>query len=105
MGATFSFSGKNQSNDTLQVVSLGSSQNVSYTGTAASSTAFASTTTVVRLVSTSDCYVVFGSNPTATTSSSFLPVGVVEYFLVTPGQKVSAIQLSAAGSLNVTECL
>jgi hypothetical protein len=60
----------------------------------------------IRLVSTSDCWVSFGANPTAAiagVASILLPSGVPEYFWVYPGEKVAVIQNSAAGSLNVAE--
>lgn len=56
-------------------------QTVTYTTSAASS-AFNASTTVVRLVSKTDAYIAFGTNPTATASSMLLPAGVVEYFRV-----------------------
>jgi hypothetical protein len=48
--------------------------------------------------------VAIGSNPTATTSSTFLPVYSVEYFKIAPGQKIAAIKNATAGTLYVTEC-
>lgn len=102
-------------------------QNVSYTGTAGTSTVFLAVnqdtsltqdlalgiaassppagTTHVRLCATSDCYVLFGSNPTATAANgTLLPAGAAEYFAVDALDKVSVIQVSAAGTLNITEC-
>jgi len=64
------------------------------------------TTTHVRLVATSDCWVSFGSNPTAVSggaASILLPAGVPEYFWVLPGERIAVIQNSAAGSLNIAE--
>ena len=77
--------------------------NVAYTATAGQSNAFHAQTTVVRVVATSACYIKFGSNPTATTSDHYLPADWVEYFKVTGGDKVSAVQASAGGTLSVTE--
>jgi hypothetical protein len=60
----------------------------------------------IRLAATSDCWVSFGTNPTAAVAgvaSILLPAGVPEYFWVYPGEKVAVIQNSAAGSLNVAE--
>lgn len=67
------------------------------------SVAFNAQTTVVRVVATTNCHIRFGANPTATTSNVYLPAGVVEYFRVTPGDKVAAIKNATAGSLYVTE--
>ena len=36
---------------------------------------------VVRVVSTTDCHIAFGPNPTATATSMFLPAKVPEYFI------------------------
>ena len=60
-------------------------------------------TTIIRLVSTTDCHIRFDGTPTATTSQMYLPASVVEYFRVTPGQKVAVIQRAAGGNLYVTE--
>lgn len=68
------------------------SENVSFT-TTTQSTAFKATTTMVRVVSDADCYIEFGTNPTAAAGSIYLPSGIVEYFGVPSGQsfKVAAV--------------
>lgn len=57
----------------------------------------------VRVVSTANAWLNIGDDPTATAGdgSIFLPAGVVEYFHVSPGQRVAAIQDSAGGTLCV----
>lgn len=50
---------------------------------------------------TSDMWILVGANPTATTSSVFMPAGAVEYIDIRPGEKIAAIQDSAAGALNI----
>lgn len=78
-------------------------QNISYS-TAAQSAAFNAMTKCVRLVASTGCYVLFGSNPTATTSNGArLVTDTPEYFAVKAGDKLSVIQQTASGSLNVTE--
>ena len=78
-------------------------QTVAYTGTSAASTnAFASSTHLVRVVATSDCFITFAGTPTATTSDIFLPAYTVEYFMA-DSVKVAAIQSASAGDLHVTE--
>lgn len=63
---------------------------VDFSGGAASSSAFATTTHVVRLICDASCSIVFGASPqTATTSNAFLAAGAAEYFGVIPGQIVS----------------
>lgn len=76
---------------------------VTISGSSAASPAFTNQTTIVRVVSTTDCHIRFDGTPTATTSSMLLPANVVEYFRVTPGHKIAGIQRSAGGSLYVTE--
>ena len=83
---------------------LGASQDVAYTGSSAASAAFGAQTDKVRLVATTDCRIrISDGTPTAVATDSYLPALAAEYFTVTPGQKVAAIQQSSAGTLNVTE--
>ena len=95
----------NQS-EQIQALPLGSTQTISVTSSsAANSTAFAAGTTAVRVVSTTDCHIIFGTSPTATTSTAYLPANQVEYFKVpVPGtSKLAAIRANADGTLYVTE--
>lgn len=58
---------------------------------------------VVRLVADTDVHIEIGSNPTATTSSEFLPANTVEYKKINSGDKIAHIQASAGGSLYISE--
>lgn len=62
---------------------------------------------VVRLCSTVDCWIAFGSAPVAVAASGaasiLLPAGVVEYFDIPAGQKVAGIVASGTGSLSVAK--
>ena len=91
--------------DLIQAASpTGSTQTITTSGSSAAiSTAFASGTRRVRIVATEDIHLKFATSPTAATSDPFLPANQVEYFKVTAGEKVSAIQNSAAGTVYVTE--
>ena len=61
--------------------------------TVTSSAAFNDSTRIVRVVSDTQCYIKFGSSPTAVTASSMLmPALGVEYFGVDPGDKISVIE-------------
>lgn len=94
----------------------GASQNVAFAaagGASAASTVFG-TQTYQILLSVSGTSFVAGTGgvririgdgtPTATATDTFLPVGVIEYFAVTPGQKVAVIGNDAGtGTLSVTE--
>lgn len=80
----------------------GTTQTVAYTGTAGTVTNGAGAqVSIVRVVASSDAFISFSGD--ATTSDVFMAAGIPEYFVVTPGQKVSAIQSSAGGNLYVTE--
>jgi len=83
---------------------IGTHQNVAYTGTAGT-VANVCTAGVqkVRVVATTACYITIGVSPTATTAGIYLPADTPEYFTISAGEKVSAIQLSAGGTLHVTE--
>tara|TARA_Y100000310_G_scaffold329437_1_gene399281 strand:- start:5620 stop:5901 length:282 start_codon:yes stop_codon:yes gene_type:complete len=78
-------------------------QSVAYTGTAGDVSAVGAHTQFVRVVVTSAAYVAFGA--TATTSDVYMPADIPEIFKITAGQIVSAIQVSAGGTLHVTEMI
>ena len=80
-------------------------QTASHTGTAGTITNPIGTQTyAVRVVTTSDAYVYIADGTAATSVNGFyLPALKPEYFITTPGQKVSAVQVSAGGTLEVTE--
>lgn len=61
------------------------------TNPAVQSSVFQSTTNVVRIQPDANCFVVFGANPTATTSGMPLVAGRDYDFLVTPGSRLSVI--------------
>ncbi len=83
---------------------LGTHQNVAYTGTAGTITnAVGNYTRFVRVVCTSAAHIKIGKTPTATTSDPYIPANWPEVFQIGEGEKVSAIQSSAGGTLHVTE--
>jgi hypothetical protein len=83
--------------DTTQSVAVSASSAATSAGIGAQSYA-------IRLFSTTDCFVKLGpAGTTATTSDMLFPANHVEYFRATPGQYVAAIQLTANGTLYVTE--
>lgn len=80
------------------------SQKVAISGTSAASSAIGSYVNKVRLHSTTDCFVEFGSAPTAVANTSmFIGANLPEYFDIRPGHKVAVIQSSASGNLYITE--
>lgn len=83
---------------------LSTHQSVSY-GTAAGTitNGVGAQTYKVRVVATTAAYVTIAKAPTATTSHVYIPAAAVEYFTITPGEKVSAIRVADDGVLHVTE--
>lgn len=83
---------------------FGTHQSVAYTGTAGTiSTAITQAVKKARIVVTSAAYVKIGVSPTATNSDVYMAADSPEYVSIMPGEKVSAIQVSAGGTLHVTE--
>lgn len=66
-------------------------QKVNSSGTSAQSAAFAANIEYVRVCADAACHIEFGVNPTATTSKIYLPADDIEYFKVSPGEKVAVI--------------
>lgn len=79
------------------------SQSLAIGSVSAQSSAFDLTTGLIRLCPTVDCYVAIGANPTATSSSMYLPAGSVEYFGCSPGEKVAVLRVLSNGFLNIVE--
>ena len=82
---------------TTQTVAVGSSS-------AASTNAFDANTRDIRIVTTVDAHVEFGTSPTATSSSLIVPAFTVEYFRVDSATKVAVLRVgSNNGTARVTE--
>ena len=83
---------------------LSTHQSVAYTGTAGTiATAITGGVTKVRVIVTTAAYIKIGDSPTATTSDVYMAADAPEYFTIRPGMKVSAVQVTSAGTLHVTE--
>jgi len=92
---------RDQSGHVMGVASPGACQQVSFNnsaGDAVQSTAF--TSTVIRIVSTADCFYAIGANPTAVPNgaSHFLPSGVPYDWEVTVGHKISVVDADASSA-------
>jgi hypothetical protein len=87
------------------VFRLGTSQTAAYTSVAAAiSNAVSAGTNVVRVSTTTGAYIKISKTPVAAaTNSAYIAAGTPEYFVVTPGQKVSAVRVATSGTLSVTE--
>jgi hypothetical protein len=90
------------------------SQNVAYAvagGSSAQSAAFGSQCYFIRLstagvldATNNGCRYSIGANPTASATSTLLPLAWIEIIKVAPGQKIAVLGNSAAtGSLSVSE--
>ncbi len=59
---------------------------------------------VIRVVSTTACYITIGDGVTADTADVYLPADQPEYFKAEDGTDVvSAVQVSNAGTIHVTD--
>lgn len=90
----------------FQTFKPGSSQKVSFTGTSAQSSALGGYTKIVRLFATEDCWIKMGTDPTAAASaatSTFVPGGIIQYFVTKPGDKIAVIRDTTSGSLHILE--
>jgi hypothetical protein len=85
---------------------LGAAQNVAYTATVGTITNGVGTQTYkVRVVVTTDAFVTTDGTTPSATNGAYLPALEPEYFTCSPGQKVSAVQVAAGGTLYVTEVI
>ena len=90
---------------------VGATQTIAYDASVAISNAFSPETYQLRLVADSGCCFRIGDGAqTATIADPYLPANVVEYVIVSPGQRISAIKAATnglvaatAGTLWVTE--
>ncbi len=86
----------------------GKSQKLTVAASSAKSAAFQDTTSIVRVFSQQDCWIRFGTNPTAAANdgdSTFHPGGTFDYYGVTAGDKLACILDSVGGDLHITEGL
>ena len=81
----------------------GTTQNVAVGAASAQSAAVGGL--VVRVVSSTDCHIAFGANPTALATSMFLPAKLPEYFVCAPTDKLAVIQDTAGGNLSITTAI
>jgi hypothetical protein len=81
----------------------GVSDVVAYTGTSVQSVVVPANIHEIRVCCTSNAWINIGQDPTASAgdNSLYIPAGLVEYFHVSPGQKVAAIQDASGGNLVV----
>jgi len=73
-----------------------STEKVTSSGTSVQSAAISDNIFYIRVAADADCHLEIGVNPTATTSSIYLPADDYEYFKISPGEKVAVI-----GNVNI----
>ena len=97
--------GSNLREDKFEALYPGTSQKISFTNSSQPSTAFGLKTSLIRVFATQDCFLAFGSAPTALTdgTSMFIPGGLIDFIGVTPGQKLAVIESTTDGVLYITE--
>jgi hypothetical protein len=78
-------------------------QMIALTGSSSTqSSAFGSQSEYVRICSNAAVHILFGANPTATTSKIYIPANEPEIFKVSPGEKVAIIG-SSGDDISVVE--
>ena len=83
----------------------GAQTSVAYTGTAGTVAAVSSGVYKVRIMVSTDAYVTTDGTTPSATRGAYMVASQPEYVTVNPGQTPSAVQVSSAGTLYVTECL
>ncbi len=82
---------------------VGTSQDVAIGAASVPSTAFGAQTYKVRVAVTSDCRIRIEKTPVAIVTDTLMSAGSTEWFTCSPGEKIACIQVSGAGTMNVTE--
>lgn len=104
---TTAYLAKDRFNHPIQALKPGTTQSVAISGvSAATANALSKSIVVVRVVSTTNCFIMFGTGtPTATTSDMPIAAFTPEYFRVDAQDtiKVAGLQISSGGTLYVTE--
>lgn len=104
---TTTYLAKDHFNHAIQALAPSTTQTVTISGTsAATANALSKNTVVVRLLATTGCFVTVGTGtPTANTTHMPIAANIPEYIRVNGYEtvKVAGVQISAGGTLYVTE--
>lgn len=83
---------------------IGTNQDVAIgAASAAVTNPFSSQTYKIRVKVTSDCRIRINQSPTALAADTYMSAGDTEWFTCNPGEKIACIQVSGAGTMNVSE--
>lgn len=81
----------------------GATQTIAFDASVAITNAFGPETWQIRLVAdASCCYRIGDGAQTATTADTYLPANAIEYVIVSPGQRISAIKAATDGLVTAT---
>ena len=81
----------------------GSTQTIAFDASVAVANAFGPGTYQLRLVANSGCcYKIGDGAQNATAADAYLPANAIEYVIVSPGQRISAIKASTNGLVTAT---
>ena len=81
----------------------GTTQTIAFDASVAIANSFGPETYQLRLVADSACcYRIGDGAQTATTADPFLPANTIEYVIVSPGQRISAIKAATNGLVTAT---
>src|SRR5215471_14959436 len=82
---------------------VGVTQTIAFDSSTAITNAFGPTTYQLRLVSNAACcYRIGDGAQTATNVDNFMPAHIIEYVIVNPGQRISAIKAATHGLVTAT---
>jgi hypothetical protein len=82
---------------------VGASQTIAYDASVGITNAFNSGTYQLRLAANSACHYRIGDGvQTATIADTYLPANTIEYVIVSPGQRISAIKAATNGLVTAT---
>lgn len=82
---------------------VGTTQTIAFDASSAIANAFGAESYQIRLVADAACCYRIGDGvQTATTADVFLPANTIEYVIVSPGQRISAIKAASNGLVTAT---
>lgn len=95
----------NQNLESVPCIRLGTTQNIATSASSQALTAFAATTTVIRVAWTEACYILIADTSTTVTTSNgtLCPGAGFEYFTVKPAQVLTVLRVATNGVLSVTQ--
>ncbi len=73
------------------------------TGSSLAYSGFNAKTSIIRIFATKDCFLAFGTGPIVTSSSYFLPGGIIDFIGVNGQQTLAVVGSTAGGILYLTE--